>query len=374
MFEDNYNLKGAAFAHLGKGQTFLSQISPKDERWDVLRKQNDQLSKLYRGTVFDRYADRIDGCSSFLKFGVTVDSQTGESSLRLESSHFCRVPRCPVCQWRKSMTWRAKAFNVLPKILEAYPTARFIFLTLTVRNCHVSELRSILKHMNSAWQRLSQRNQFPAVGWLKAVEVTRVWDCYDGSNFVGRHGSTWVEKWEADNLGKKLRLVSTDECHPHFHCLLMVKPSYFTGAYYLSHEKWTELWQKSLRVEYTPVLDVRTVKSLPGANEGIFTAVLETLKYSVKPSDVLRSPNAGSGISDQDWLVEITAQMHNTKSIATGGVFKEYLSQLEGDAEDESEDLIHTGLSTEDEIISKSASLFFVWNEWMRRYSLSDKA
>lgn len=315
------------------GGDFLCKISPNDERWDTIREQADKFKDLYRGTVFDRYADRIDGCSGLLEFAQAVDPETGESKLKLKSARFCRVPRCPVCQWRRSLMWRAKAFKVMPKVFEDYPGARFIFLTLTVRNCPLDELRTTLAHMNKSWERLSKRKQFPGIGWIKAVEVTRADD---------------------------------DTAHPHFHCLLMVNPSYFTGKYYLSQEKWTELWKKSLRVEYTPIVHAQAVKTLKGANQGMLEAVLETIKYSVKPGDVLRGQETRSQISDQEWLVTLTQQLYKTKSIATGGILKDYLRQLES----EPDDLIHADDLENSEPLNKSVSLVFAWFNHVKKYFL----
>lgn len=312
----------------------LSQVSPGDERFDIFRSNADSFSKLYRGTVYDSYSDRIDNCSNLLEFAIALDSETGEEKLKLKSARFCRVPRCPVCQWRKALMWRAKTFKIIPKVFEAYPLSRFLFLTLTVRNCPLQELRSTLAHMNKSWERLSQRKHFPAIGWIKSVEVTRSWD---------------------------------DSAHPHFHCLLMVKPSYFGGNYYLSHEKWVELWQKSLRVDYPPTVDIQAVKSLTGVNEGMREAVIEVLKYSVKPSDVLQSRMPTNRISDQDWLVELTKQLYQTRSISTGGVLKDYLQHLENENGD-LEDLIHATETSDSELINNSVSLFFNWIEHRKRY------
>jgi plasmid rolling circle replication initiator protein Rep len=340
----------------------LSEISPQDARWDRFRVQADSFKDLYRGTIYDSYADRIAGCSGRLGFSSFQNPETGEVKLKLQSARFCRVPRCPVCQWRRQQMWRAKAFKVMPKILKNYPTARWLFLTLTVRNCPVVELRSTLAHMNQSWARLTQLKLFPATGWLKSVEVTRVWDCYDAGKFVGRHGSTWVDKWETLNKCK-LRLVSTEDSHPHFHVLLMVPPGYF-GRNYLNHEKWTQMWAKSLRVDYVPVVDIRAVNSLTGANAGMFEAVMETIKYSVKPSDVLSSSTNGDIEADKKWLVDLTSQLYKTKSIATGGLLKQYLKELE----DEPEDLIHSDELNMDEFSSKATSLMFQWFEGSKLY------
>ncbi len=314
---------------LEAGGVYLSDVSSKDSKWDYFRSQADTVAHLYRGTVFDRYAGRISGCSGLLEFVAAIDSQTGLQEFRLKSARFCRVPRCPVCQWRRSLMWRAKAFKILPKLFEDYPKARFIFLTLTVRNCHLEDLRQTLASMNAAWNRLVQRKHFPALGWIKAVEVTRDKD---------------------------------DWAHPHFHCLLMVPPGYFAKPY-LSQAKWSELWQKSLRVQYTPIVDVRVVKSETKLNNSMLESVLETLKYSVKPQDLVGGSDPEV---DSKWLVELTKQLYKTKSIATGGLLKEYLKVLES----EPEDFIHTEESLEGQIDYQSLTLYFEWLQWIKRYAM----
>lgn len=311
----------------------LSQISPADQRFDNFRADALAISKLYAGTVYDAHSSRIANCSPTLEFITGVNPDTGEQKLKLKSARFCRCPRCPVCQWRKSLMWRAKVFKIMPKVFEAYPSARFIFLTLTVKTCPLQELRSTLSHMNKSWKRLSERKDFPGIGWIKTVEVTR---------------------------------SSDDYAHPHFHCLLMVNPSYFTGKYYLSQEKWTDLWKKSLRVDYPLMVDIQAVKSLTGQNQGMHEAVIETLKYCVKPSDILGDRKPSNRISDQEWLVNLTTQIYQTRSIASGGILKHYLQHLESD--DNSDDLIHASELGDSEFVNNSATLLFDWVEHRKRY------
>ena len=47
--------------------------------------------------------------------------------------------------------------------------------------------------------------------------------------------------------------------HPHYHALLLVKPSYFTKNY-IKQSEWVEMWQKALRADYAPSVNVKTVK------------------------------------------------------------------------------------------------------------------
>jgi len=323
---------------------YLFQISPADKKWDDRRADADGFRDLYKGTVFDRYASRIADCSGRLAFAWIIESSTNTPKLKLQAARFCRVSRCPVCQWRRSLMWRARAIKIIPKVIEENPTARFIFLTLTVRNCPLDELRATLKLMNNAWNKLCKRKEFPAVGWIKSIEVTRSRD---------------------------------DSVHPHFHCLLMVSSGYFGGRAYLSQQRWTDLWQSCLGVNYSPRVDVRAIKpskeALKRCNDDLtaamMSAVLETLKYSVKPEDVLRNRNdQKSSISDQDWLIELTSQLHKARLIATGGLLREYLKELEEDPED----LIHADEDGEHEPDNESPRLMFGWKERTKKYRMED--
>lgn len=316
---------------------YLSALSPKDSRWDDKRLQADRFKLLYQGTKYNCYAVRIADCSCRLLFAFQVDD-AGLCKLKLQAAKFCRVRLCPVCQDRRSMMWRGKTFRILPKVLEEYPKARFIFLTLTVKNCSLNELRSKLDWMHKSWGKLVKRKEFSAVqGWIRSVEVTRGQD---------------------------------DTAHPHYHCLFMVQEGYFKRGY-ISQERWSTIWQECLGVEYNPIVDVRTVKPKRGIPEdeqqlAVMAAIVETIKYSSKPSDVLNG--AQNSMTNQDWLVGLTKQLHRTRAIATGGVLKSYLKLLEEDPED----LIHVdenGLSESD---PESPRVMFGWREKAKRYQLED--
>jgi plasmid rolling circle replication initiator protein Rep len=298
---------------------YLSDVSPKDKPWDVHRSESGKVQNLYSGGIFDKYAHRIGGCSGLLEFNFMVEPETGESKLKLSAARFCRVRHCPVCQWRRSLMWRARFFEALPKILADNPKLRFLFLTLTVRNCSVHDLRETLVHMNKSWKRLSERRQFPALGWLKSIEVTR------------------------STIG---------EAHPHFHAILAVNPGYFTHGY-LSHDKWVALWRDCLKVDYDPLVNVQAVRARLDpfrADEQMMKAICETLKYSLKPEDLT---------DNREWLEAITVQLHKTRAVSLGGIFKTYISQ------EEPEDLIAEKQESED---SGGLPVWFSWGEQMQRY------
>ena len=137
----------------------------------------------------DKHAERVTLCSQLLDFKLTPHVESGELKLKLSSARFCRVRHCPVCQWRRSLRWRAKAFEALPLVVEQYPQNRWLFVTLTLKNCQLTDLKTTLDWVNYAFKKMTKRKAFPGVGWIKSVEVTR-----------GRDGKT---------------------AHPHLHILMM---------------------------------------------------------------------------------------------------------------------------------------------------------
>jgi plasmid rolling circle replication initiator protein Rep len=309
---------------------YLSDISPADKPWDIRRVQSDELAKIYGSIGYDRYAERIGECSQLLTYALKA-TDDGDVKLKLREARFCRVRHCMVCQWRRELMWRARFFKALPEIQAKYPTGRWIFVTLTVRNCELTNLRVTLNWMNVAWHKFIKRKEFPALGFIKSVEVTR----------------------RADGTA-----------HPHFHCLMFVPSGYFSKGY-ISHAKWVSLWQSCLKTDYPPILNVKVVKSKTttsndvqdSSNQAMVQAVCETLKYAVKPSDLLADP---------DWLGELTKQLQKTRAISIGGCLKEFFS------EDDPEDLIN-GEIQEEEKSADEIFLLFDWSTIVRRYRKSNR-
>lgn len=233
--------------------------------------------------------------------------------------------------------WRAKFIKTLPRIASEHPKAQFIFLTLTVKNCELVELRANLDMMNHAWKKMTERACFPAMGWVRAVEVTRAED---------------------------------DRAHPHFHCLLLVPMTYFSSGY-LSQEKWGKLWQSCLGTDYTPRIDVRAIRPKrgrdngePTSREAMVDAALYTLKYTAKVSDIIGRSERPDGMTSQAWMVELATQLHRSRAIATGGVLKKYLKVLE----DERVDLVHADESDMNQTDINTDMLTFGWRESAKRY------
>ena len=300
----------------------LSEISPRDLPWDVHRGESDQIANNYRGSEFQRYAERMDDCAQFLAFGLVPNADEGAYQLKLRTARFCRVRTCMVCAWRRSLMYKARAFKALPKVLADYPTARYLFVTLTLKNCPVHELRTSILHLNGSFRRLAKLKHFPAVGYLKTVEVTR-----------GRR----------------------DDAHPHLHILMMVKPSYFSHGY-VRKKEWCAWWKRAAKVDYVPIIDVQAIK----ADDSPLGLLAEVVKYQTKPNDLI--------FSDRAWFLEYTRQVHRTNAFALGGVFKDYFKELE--KKETIEEMI-SGNETVDQEIDEG-EIFFGWQRSQKKYKMLD--
>ena len=302
----------------GKSSVTLSELSPRDRSWDKHRHSADLVADLYRGNIaFDTYAQRMDFCAQILDFKLVPNLDLGELQLKLSAAHFCRVPQCPVCQSRRSLMWKARALRALPSVVRDYPNHRWLFLTLTQRNCSVSELRETVLEMNKSFKRLTMLKRWSAEGWIKSLEVTR-----------GKDGSA----------------------HPHFHCLLIVSHSYFRHDY-LNYNEWSELWQRSARLDYKPQVHVRAVAK----DRDPAILIPEILKYSVKESDLYKS---------KEFLLGITEQLYKIRRISVGGVLRSYMKKLE----EEPEDLIGKDEENENEV--DEGYLCFQWKYQEKKYRL----
>ena len=298
---------------------FLTDYSKKDAPWDMHRANAQTVEHMYglsEKGEFSNLVKRMILCSGVLGFTRATDKSTGEIRYRLKTARFCRVRHCPVCGWRRTMKNKARFLTTLPKLLNLYPTHRFLFLTLTVPNCDITQLRATLGEMGKAWKRLINRKEFSKVdGWVRSTEVTY-----------------------SKNKG--------GNAHPHFHIMLMVKPSYFNGNGYIKQEAWLKAWQESMRDDSITQVDIRAMKGEK--------AIAEVLKYAVKESDLVESP---------EWLFELTRQVRNLRFIATGGLLKNMLKE-----EITEQEMIVGDESESDGETEDVVSLLATWLPTMNRY------
>ena len=142
--------------------------------------------------------------------------------------------------------------------------------------------------------------------------------------------------------------------HPHFHCLLLVKSTYFKPGHYVATPGWVKAWGEAMRLDYAPVVDVRAIRGK--GQQGIQAAVAETLKYAVKASDMTTDPG---------WFLELTRQVRKTRAVASGGILKDLLAEERNDADLLTPD---PDAAPEVEMVEGLPQLRFSWKEKAQKY------
>lgn len=309
----------------------LSSLSEKDKTWTEKKRLSETISRLYSKSQYEKYSSRLDSCANYLTFKQFINGDTGQLKLKLNRVFLCKVRHCPCCSWSRSRVWKARLNEGIPKLIADHPSTRFIFVTLTVPNCHISQLRNTLDGMSKAFHKLMMRRDVKsnALGYVRSMEITRNPD--------------------------------TGEAHPHFHVLLAVKASYFTHGY-IKQATWVSHWQECLDTIENRIVDVRTCKPNSKYKHdplGVASSILEVAKYCVKHTDM---------IVDKDWLIEMTTQLNATKHVVLGGLIKTYVNS----SEPKEEDIIKAS-GDDIEPVDDYELIFFYWNKWRKNYFLCNR-
>lgn len=277
--------------------------------WERYKMENEKLFKLYELArekdlviMSDGRLASLKDCASWLLFNLN-----DEGKKKLAQANFCHFRTCPVCSWRKSMKLYSQVTAITDSIMARQDGTRFIFLTLTIRNVEKEELKQAIDKLNKGWKYLTSKAQTfaPAkklkeslLGYLKAIEVT-----YNQRQ---------------------------DTYHPHIHAILEVTADYFASKNYISRRTWAGVWQKAIKADYVPSVDVKVI-------DCTVKAVAEVAKYPVKLDGVLK-------IRNKEKAAEVLAVIHNAifnkRLITFGGDMAEVKRKLALD-DVETGDLTH---------------------------------
>lgn len=311
-----------------QGLQTLKDVSKtgKDRKWRERKLKNIELASQLE-TLGYRSFERVYQCAEVLKFVEQMDG-----TKKLYQSYFCKNKLCALCNWRRSMKYSYQASKIVEEAMIRQPKGRFLFLTLTVKNVIGQELNQAMTDILIGFNRLMKYKKIDKnmIGFLRATEVT---------------------------YSKEL-----DSYHPHLHVLLMVRPSYFQAkADYVNQEEWTEFWQKAMKLDYIPMVDIRAVKADKG--KGLKGAILETAKYPVKPFDVTDEKTDFTAQEKLQIVDDMLTGLHRKRQIGFGKLFKDIKKELELD-DLENGNLVQTRDDTEG--TSSGREIVAVWN-WERK-------
>ena len=268
-------------------------------------------------------AFRVKKCGNLLTFTKS------ENGLKLYQTWFCKSRLCPLCAWRYAMKNSYELSSILDVFYKRYPKSRFLFLTLTEENAKQGELKEKLAEMNRALYKLFQykKVQKDLLGYVRSTEIT-----------VNRKEKSF---------------------HQHIHILLAVSPTYFGKGHYLSQDDWSKLWQKARKLDYKPVVNIKTVSDSK-KDKSLVASAKEVAKYQVKSSDYITEDVE----SDLEFLKELEKALFHKRQLSFGGEFKVIRKELK--LEDREDDLVH--VDGENTSAAETEKIIFLWNNEVKNY------
>lgn len=252
-------------------------------------------------------AHNVRDCGEFLEF-----VRTKEGRLKLYRTWFCHSRLCPLCAWRYSIKNTYEVSKILDTAKALNEDIEFLFLTLTVKNVDLKALKSTIKTVHKAFNRMVQYKRVANVvqGYIRSTEIT---------------------------INQQ-----TDQAHPHIHAVLVVPRGYARRKQlkrYIDVSEWQALWRKALKVDYDPVVNIQKIKARKRkgkkTEKSELAAAKETAKYQVKSSDYI----TGDRQRDLLYIENLEQALANTRQFGFGGVLKEIRHDLKLDERED--DLIN---------------------------------
>ena len=283
---------------------------------DTLPETNFKKHKDRTIPVYDKYypfnpkkAETVLECGTSLWFHLKENIETKEQKLKLANMYTCKDRFCPFCNWRRQAKYSKLVYEYLFNLQEQ-KKLRYIFLTLTVPNCHIDELRETIKKMSQSFQRMKETKRWKdsILGYLRVLEYT-------------------VEKKRKDYV------------QPHFHILLAVEPQYFDTKknLYIKRDEFLQMWRDAYRDQNITQVDIRIVKANKDKN-ATASAVAEMCKYPLKDTDISKLTS--------EQFEKLVIQLKGVRNINAGGILKNILKSTEKI----DDDLIHLDKEKNEEL------------------------
>lgn len=371
---------------------------------EILQETSFKENKIKNLAVIEKYqafnkkkAIALKECGEWLYFNLKKHRLTQEQKLKLESMNTCKDRFCPFCNWRRQLKYSKLIYEFLNDLNSKRPL-RFIFLTLTIKSCKLTELRETIKHLSKSFDRMNKTKRFKnsILGFLRVLEFTKK--------------------------------PKTDLMHPHYHVLLAVNPSYFSHGLdkYINQAEWRKMWQNALKCDYEPQVNIKIIKPknkliaeqvtkenptktqssttttpLPQeniTNDAFLAVISELCKYPMKDTDLsefgdITQNNAkNEQNTDQDQenennsqnnaknkqktkppkyyasFQELTKQLKGVRSINAGGILKGILKGISKT----DDDLIHINEDEEELLWEVLEKICYRFNFSKKNYFTSD--
>ena len=296
----------------------IKDSNNKPKKWAEYKDNSLKIAELIKNYNRNNRKDKLLTPLQLKRFLHCADtlifSNLADGSKRLKQAYFCKLRICPMCQWRRSLKMYSQVNEITNTMIKEDKNIRFLFLTLTIENCFDYELNDTINNMNKAFLFLTNSKKKIAIpkltsfkndylrGYYKALEIT-----------YNRVDKTY---------------------HPHFHIVLAVDESYFAKNY-ISNNKWREYWKKALKLDYLPLVNIKSIKKNEDCLQ--YNVIAEIAKYPFKTTPILSLPS-DEAISV---LKTFTNALYRRRFISMGGNFKQIKQRLNLKDIETDNDLIH---------------------------------
>lgn len=307
--------------------------------WKCKKMRTFKLARIFDAAGYEEYGDRVAACSTSLVYGMSLDG----TQRQLKFANFCQLRLCPICMGRRARKMSYKLSKIMDYV-EVNHGCRYIFLTLTVRNCMGDELGNTIGLLTTGWNKLIRHRDFERAvhGWFRAVEVTR-----------NKKNGTY---------------------HPHIHVILAVTPEYFkkSCSFFMDQLSWREHWRVAAGLSYDPSVRISKTrkKSTSRTDTPSESASKEAAKYVTKDVEYI---DPSLSLEEAAEIVSVYTQaLHRRRLVAFGGWLKDAAKRFEADDLDMPSDLVHVD---EDHIREDLAEVIerYDWNFGSGDYILSGR-
>lgn len=193
-------------------------------------------------------ADKLLHCGNY----VITQANADRTRERIEIGYYCGQRLCPSCAWRQSVHDAQRLAAISAAAADRH-NLRMILVTLTVPNVGAEELRSTLRDLNKAYNKLRKRTKM-------AILLA--------------------------NTAKKLEITynrGMDTYHPHLHIICYVGRNYWSRGY-ISHDTLLDEWRAATGNRQITQVDIRVCRDTDTSN-----AIQEVAKYAAKAADYTQS-------------------------------------------------------------------------------------
>lgn len=271
----------------------MANYKPKNTKGqlkDLLGRYTDKKKLMLSERVFnniinsgmtDKTIFRIDKCGD----NITMVGDETLKNKKVISAQNCGNRFCAICSWRKARK-EAVIISIAMNYIADMHKKEFIFLTLTAPNVKSDVLKDEVDRFNYAFKRLFARKIINSMnkGYVRKLEITYRKEPLITEDYY------YQCKEHFDSRGLKIgdKNPNYDTYNLHFHAIIAVNKTYFSGRTYISQEKWLNLWRDCMKDSSITQVDVRKVsqKNKIGMDGDIKNVVLEVAKYSAKDTDL----------------------------------------------------------------------------------------